>query len=160
MTKKNNILIRFKDWELFTIEENRFVSNFILNPKNVHHRIVDIGWSRLDQRLVASCGSNGLIQKLIVTPTELRLENTYRFHELTVSKIHFHPSEQNLLLSGGQDGNIKLIDFRVPLLNAEVLSTFRHHHEDKVTDLQFNPHLSDRFASGSESGFIYVKEIK
>lgn len=132
------------------------MSNFILNPRLVNHRIVDIDWSRLDQRLVASCGSKGVIQKLIVTQNELRLENTYRFHDLTVSKIHFHPTEPNLLISGGQDGNIKLIDFRVPLLNGEVLSTFKHYHEDRVTDLQFNPHSSYQFASGSESGVIYV----
>lgn len=118
---------------------------------------MDINWSRLDETLVASCGSNGELHKLHVTPTELRLESAHRFHDRTINKIHFHPNEPNILISGGQDGNIKLIDFRLRNDNNQV-SVFEQPYEEKVTDLQFNPSVSmpNQFASGSERGFVYV----
>ena len=57
--------------------------------------------------------------------------------------------------SGDQDGQINLIDFRT---NSN--TQFRHDSEDKVTDLQFNPQIKHQFASGSESGHIFIWDTR
>ena len=80
-----------------------------------------------------SCGSNGELYKLIVTESELinpNPETQIRYHERTINKINFHPNEGTLLLSGGQDGLIKLIDFRNH--NQTAVSTFKHDADDRV----------------------------
>jgi WD40 repeat protein len=92
-----------------------------------------------------------------VTESNIILEQSFKYHERAIKKIHFHPYDTNTLISGGQDGIIKLIDFR---LRAELstVSVFKHDAEEKVTDLKFNPSssMSYQFASGSENGNAFV----
>ncbi len=64
------------------------------------------------ESLVVSCGSNGELHKLKIAESKIYLDYTNKFHDRTINKIHFHPHEPNILISGGQDGIIKLIDFR------------------------------------------------
>jgi WD40 repeat protein len=120
---------------------------------------MDIAWSHLDENLIVSCGSNGEINKLVLCEGKLQLDSTFmKFHERTINKINFHPNDPNLLISGGQDGIIKLIDFRCRI-DSNPIAKFKHDSEDKVTDLQFNPSPSmiNYLASGSENGFTFVK---
>jgi WD40 repeat protein len=86
--------------------------------------------------------------------------NVFRFNERTINKINFHPNEPNLLISGSQDGTIKLIDIRTNICKA--MSTFKHDADEKVTDCQFNPSMSMRneFASGSENGSVFIWDIR
>ena len=110
----------------------------------------------IKESLVVSCGSNGELYKLIVSESEMLIEQQFKFHERAINKIDFHPHEPSILISGGQDGIIKLIDFRVR--DSNVVSIFKHDAEDKVTDIQFNPtsSMSHQFASGSENGLAFV----
>ncbi len=149
-----------KCWELLTIGDEQFYSNFFLDRRQINVRIMDIAWSHLDENLIVSCGSNGELNKLIVSESKLHLDSTFKFHDRTINKINFHPNEPNYLISGGQDGNIKLIDFRCRI-DSSPIATFKHDSEDKVTDLQFNPSPSMKyhFASGSENGFTFVNLI-
>ncbi|CAF0779751.1 unnamed protein product [Brachionus calyciflorus] len=158
------ILAGRSEWELLNIDEDKFTSKSNLNSNLFNMRITDVEWSRLDETLVASCGSNGGLQKLIVSPTDLRIEfrDSHIFHERTINKIHFHPNERSLLFSGGQDGNIKLIDFRSNPLSSASPIVFHQHPDDKVTDLQINPSpsLSNQLVSGSESGYVYFWDTR
>ena len=106
---------------------------------------------------MVSCGSNGELNKLNVSESNLILEQTFKFHERAIKKIHFYPHESNMLISGGQDGIIKLIDFRLRT-DLSAISIFKHDAEEKVTDLKFNPSssMSYQFARGSENGNAFV----
>lgn len=105
---------------------------------------------------MASCGSNGKLYKLVINQSELSLANTYQLHERTINKINFHPNDPNLLISGGGDGLIKLVDFRCSPLDPSL--TFKHETESRVTDVQFCPlpYKTKQFASGSENGHTFV----
>jgi WD40 repeat protein len=145
-----------------TISDDKFISNGLYGNagrQGTFLKIMDISWSRLDESLAVSCGSNGELQKLVVTPLELRVEVlANRYHEKTINKVSFHPNESKLLLTGCQDGSMKLIDFRVDPTSSAHQLIFKHDGEDKVTDLQFNPSpsMDKQFASGSETGSVYV----
>jgi len=147
-----------KCWELLGIGEEQFHSNFFLDKKSPSVRIMDIAWSHLEENLIVSCCSNGELNKLILAEGKLHLDSTFKlFHERTINKVNFHPNEPNYLISGGQDGIIKLIDFRCRI-DSNPIAMFKHDAEDKVTDLQFNPSPSMKYylASGSENGFSFV----
>lgn len=165
-----------KDYELLKIEEDRFTSKCVhtFNPKtgtgsfSTFLNIKDLAWSPLDDSLAVSCGSNGELQRLNVMPAEIRVEAfSNRYHEKTINKVTFHPSEPKLLLTGCQDGTMKLIDLRI---ESNVMSmggqqqgnalVFRHDADEKVSDIQFNPSrsLDKQFASGSETGVVTVSK--
>ena len=122
------------------------------------------------ESLVVSCGSNGELHKLTVGESNISLDFTSKFHERTINKINFHPNEPHILISGGQDGIIKLIDFRCKASGAggeqsslsAPAAIFKHDSEDKVTDIQFNPSLSmnHQFASGSENGYAFTWDMR
>jgi hypothetical protein len=65
---------------------------------------MDIAWSSLEDNFIACGGSTGEIHRVFVTPNEIRLDGSTRYHEKTINKIAFHPNDPNKLLSGGQDG--------------------------------------------------------
>jgi WD40 repeat protein len=93
---------------------------------------MDICWSKCDEQLVVSGGSNGDLYKLLVRESELvHPDNHIKYHDKTINKVNFHPT-QNLLISGSQDGLIKLIDFRTP---PKAVLTFHHIPDDKVNGL-------------------------
>lgn len=50
-------------------------------------------------------------------------------------QVHFHPSDTNMLVSGSQDGIMKLFDIR----SLETVAQFVSNNES-VRDVQFNPH--------------------
>jgi WD40 repeat protein len=106
------------------------------------------------ESVVIFCGSNGELHKVIVQPSEMTLDYTYKFHDRTINKIHIHSNQPNLLISGGQDGKVKLIDFH----NKKVIDVFEHDPDHKVTDVMFNPSpsMTHQFASGSEDGSVFV----
>lgn len=160
----NKVIVAGKThFELYNIDEHQFTfkSKYSLlrrAPNNLC--IMDINWSKLDSSLVVSGGSNGELYKLIVGQSDILLDTNFtsKFHERTINKIHFHPNDPNLLLSGGQDGIINLIDLRTEM----PATSFRHDAEDKVTDVQFNPSIQMKyqFASGSESGSAFTWDMR
>lgn len=102
-------------------------------------QIFDLRWAGLvvlslliAETMAVSSGTNGELHKLIIGESELTLDYSFKFHERTINKINFHPVEENLLISGGQDGIIKLIDFRCRTDNSPTAS-FAHDISDKVS---------------------------
>jgi WD40 repeat protein len=150
------ILAEPNEIELLTIGEDRFYCNNIypITPRTL--RIMDISWSRVNESLVACGCSTGVIHRFLVTPTDVRFDGSYNSHDKTINRISFHPNNPDMLLSGGQDGLVNLIDIRGP--NDKQL-TFKHDHEERVTDCQFNTLNDNQFASGSVNGIVYVCKI-
>lgn len=101
-TKINQI-----EYELLHINDEKFISkgvySYTANSRLTYLNIKDIAWSQLDESLAVSCGSNGELQRLIVTPSEIKVEIVLnRYHEKTINKVAFHPNDPKLLLTGCQ----------------------------------------------------------
>ncbi len=100
----NKIIVAGRtQYELFNIDDNQFSykARYVLQGKAML-RLMDISWSRFDESLIVSCGSNGKLYKLIVNESELinptPSDEQIVFHESTINKIQFHPNEPNLLI--------------------------------------------------------------
>ncbi|XP_036366644.1 GATOR complex protein WDR24-like [Octopus sinensis] len=77
-------------------------------------------------------------------------------HKRTVHRVTFHNKEPALLLSGSQDGDMKIFDIR----RKDVSKTFSA--KESVRDVQFCPHSSGyfRFAAGLENGIVQEWDIR
>jgi WD40 repeat protein len=127
------------------------MNNFILQ----NYVIILITFILFKESVVIFCCTKGELHKLIMQQSEMTIDYAYKFHDKTINKIHIHSNQPNLLISGSQDGKVKLIDFH----NKKVIEEFKHDSDDKVTDVMFNPSQSmlHQFASGSENGSVYVR---
>lgn len=81
----------------------------------------------------------------------------FQDHKRTVNKVCFHPSDSWLLLSGSQDGTMKLFDLR----KKESVATF-HSSSESVRDVQFCPHANQnfQFASVQENGNVQTWDFR
>ena len=127
----NKVIVAGKNLcELYDIEESQFTFKD-RHSLNRNLCIMDICWSHLEENLVVCCGSNCELYKFNVTPTgDIAFDSQFKFHERTINKINFHPNERNMFISGGQDGIIKLIDFRKN--NDPQVAGFKHDPDDRV----------------------------
>ena len=76
-------------------------------------------------------------------------------HARMVNKINFHPIEPWWLISGSQDGTMKLFDMRVEKSGQ----TF-HSMTESVRDVQFNPHSYHQFCAVSENGKVQLWDTR
>ncbi|EFX79073.1 hypothetical protein DAPPUDRAFT_52862 [Daphnia pulex] len=123
---------------------------------NLNFSCNDASWNPVDEQWLATAATNGAvvlwnIQKSI----KLKQETVYNDHKRTVNKVTFHGSEQNMLLSGSQDGTMKYFDIR---MKAAVM-TFVSNAES-VRDVQFNPYQCFSFAAVSENGTVQLWDLR
>lgn len=82
--------------------EDRFVFKAAFRWGANNHtflNIKDIAWSKLDESLALTCGSK--LQKLLITQSEIKVELiSARYHEKTINKVVFHPTDPKLFLTG------------------------------------------------------------
>ena len=97
-------------------------------------------------------GIYGLTRSVLIFYIQL-----YRFgiNGLTARQVNFHPTEAGLLISGSQDGTMKLFDLRLP----EQSATF-HSNTESVRDVQFNPHQYWQFSAVSENGKVQLWDMR
>ena len=81
----------------------------------------------------------------------------FQEHERTINRVTFHPSETNYLLSGSQDGLIKLFDIRGSSAAISIFPT----NAQSVRDVSFCPHGNGHlFATGLENGQIQLWDVR
>lgn len=78
----------------------------------------------------------------------------YTEHDRTTHTVNFHPTEAHFLLSGSQDGKIKLFDIRIDKSVATFLST------ESVRNLKISPHNYNTFASATENGTVVIYDLR
>lgn len=85
----------------------------------------------------------------------IRASSKYFYQPNFSFQVCFKPTDPHLLLSGSQDGTMKLFDLRI----KDVVRTFVSTSES-VRDVQFSPHLSNYFTSVSENGNVQMWDLR
>ncbi|KAL7675634.1 hypothetical protein ACOME3_001900 [Neoechinorhynchus agilis] len=136
-------------------------ANLMGRRSNPSGRVVtDVAWSRSDESIVAISFAGPHIfiydiQVVAIPVAKLRL-NVDNIHSRTVNRVHFHPSDGSVLLTGSQDGTCNIMDLREP----SVVSTFKAHSESGVRDVEFHPSNSYRFASSADNGSLAIWDMR
>ncbi|XP_053207319.1 GATOR complex protein WDR24-like isoform X2 [Panonychus citri] len=146
--------------KMFEIRDdlNMFVEkiNLRVGKNQFNYNTNDISWSWLDENLLATAATNGMIYIWNVERnTRGKVETIFTDHRRTVNKICFHPSEVTLLLSGSQDGTMKLFDLR----KKEVVTTF-HSMSESVRDVQFSTFRESVFSAVQENGNVQIWDLR
>ncbi|RWS31020.1 WD repeat-containing protein 24-like protein [Leptotrombidium deliense] len=142
---------------------------------NLNYSCLDVVWSPADDNLLATGATNGAvviwnIQKSTRSKIGITLyyklsfnylrsfhisDQVYSHHKRTVHKVCFHPCEAHLLLSGSQDGTMKLFDLRKHEVSTEFNSL-----SESVRDVQFSPHSEVQFAAVQENGNVQLWDMR
>jgi WD40 repeat protein len=125
---------------------------------NLNFSCNDVAWNCMDEYVLATAATNGAVVTWnLQKQSRSKLEHVFNDHKRTVNKVCFHPSEAHLLLSGSQDGRMKLFDLR----RREATSTFISNSES-VRDVQFAPSQYSyfHFASVQETGNVEIWDIR
>jgi len=148
-------------FKIFQVKDS--VSSFVetLNLRvgknlNLNFSTNDVAWNKLEENILATAATNGAVviwnlQKSSKSKMDILFQN----HKRTVNKVSFHPSEANLLLTGSQDGTMKLFDLR----KREVINTFESHSES-VRDIKFSPFRESIFSSVQENGNVQIWDLR
>lgn len=104
-------------FRIYKIEDEAFEESLNLRGAksvNLNYSCNDVCWSKHDPSIIATAATNG---KIVVwnleRPFRTKQDHVFDDHNRTVNRVTFHPVETNYLLSGSQDGTMKLFDLRL-----------------------------------------------
>lgn len=124
--------------------------------QNLSYSSNDVAWSHLDNNLLASAATNGVVCIWDLTLFGRQKQKmVYQEHERTAHTVTFHNSDPNLLISGSQDGTIKCFDMRVEKAVHSYMS-----NSESIRDVKFSPHNTNVFAAVSENGSVQIWDLK
>ncbi|KAK3064906.1 SEA (Seh1-associated) complex subunit, partial [Teratosphaeriaceae sp. CCFEE 6253] len=118
--------------------------------------IADVAWAKGDcGNYVAAATSSGKIILYDLGHAGLQSAQLHE-HFRQVHKVTFNPHRGSLLLSGSQDGTVRLWDVRDARSQASSLQSKRKYsgQSDGVRDVKWSPTEGVDFAIATESGFI------
>ncbi|XP_046677727.1 GATOR complex protein WDR24 isoform X2 [Homalodisca vitripennis] len=146
-------------FKVFSIEEEEFVENINLRVGknlNLNFSCNDVAWSLHEDHVLATAATNGAVVLWSLNrPSRSKQDHVFLDHKRTVNKVSFHPAEPHWLISGSQDGTMKIFDLRV----KEATRTFLSNTES-VRDVQFSPHSHHMFASVAENGTVQQWDLR
>lgn len=82
------------------------------------------------------------------------VERVFNEHSRTVNKLCWRPGCVDILLSGSQDGTVRLWDLRA----SSCVVTFKPNSE--VRTVQFSPHYNNYFAAGLDIGNLQIWDLR
>lgn len=118
----------------------------------------DVKWSHgVYDTTIATAAANGQIVVYDLNRAGVELARLHE-HNRQVHRLGFNPHSGNLMLSGSQDGTIRLWDLRALARNKSVLtcqskSRFVGNSEG-VRDLKWSPANGVEFAAGTDNGVV------
>lgn len=147
-------------FRIYDIEDNQFRERVNLRgskAQNLNYSCNDVCWNKHDPNILATAATNGAVVLWNLGRTSrAKQEHVFQEHQRTVNKVAFHPLEANYLLSGSQDGTMKLFDVRT----HEVSSVFVT-NAYSVRDVAFCPHGAGHiFAAGMENGQVQLWDVR
>lgn len=117
----------------------------------------DVAWCQLDDNILATAATNGAVVVWnIQHSSKPKNQLMFNEHKRTVNRVCFHNSEP-YLLSGSQDGCIKLFDLRERMVKTTFTS-----NSESVRDVKFSPsaYSTNHFVSAQETGNIEIWDIR
>ena len=143
-------------FQIFTIDDNgQFQDYTNLKSKKGHpfdYSANNVEFCPVDNTVLVSGSTTGsLIFWNIARSGSVPKQSRYKIHERSINKVNFNKENPNLVLSGSQDGMIKIFDCR----KNETVQTFNSVSEG-VRDVQFNPHSPHCFAAVTEGCSVQV----
>ncbi|KAJ1371670.1 hypothetical protein KIN20_033657 [Parelaphostrongylus tenuis] len=124
--------------------------NLLYSPSNV-------AWSKLKDELIATTSNNGAV--VLWNVIKGRIEMHYKAHQRSATVVHFHLSNENLLISGSRDAAVFLYDLR----EQEPVKKFGGTNSyDVIRDLSFCLHQDqhDQFVTCDDSGAIRLWDTR
>lgn len=117
----------------------------------------DIKWSSPSAgNLVATASTAGIAIYDLGRPAAAKLDRVIAEHTRAVNRVHFHPNDSFLLLSGSQDGTIKMWDLRTRNTARATIDA----KSEGVRDVQFNPLGTLELASALENGSVQIWDLR
>ncbi|CAH0519228.1 unnamed protein product [Peronospora belbahrii] len=117
----------------------------------------DIRWHPHSDYLLATAATNGavVIWNLERDGYKHVQERVLNGHRRAVNRICWHTTDWNVLISGSQDGTVKLWDKR----GGKVISTYQPKSES-VRDVRASPFHPNKFAAAFENGIVQVWDMR
>lgn len=132
-------------------------------PRQVYSiDIADVAWAKGDcGDYIAAATSSGKIILYDLGRAGLPAVQLHE-HFRQVHKVTFNPHRGNLLLSGSQDGTVRLWDLRDIRHQASQLQSKRKYsgQSDGVRDVKWSPTDGVDFAFGTDSGWVQRWDIR
>ncbi|KAI8806280.1 hypothetical protein BJ742DRAFT_817224 [Cladochytrium replicatum] len=148
---------------ILSVTDNEVSMKFNLrvgSKANPNALLTDVRWGNKNYpSTIAAAAADGSVMFWDINrPSQNKHERTFNEHNRGVNRICFHPTEP-LILSGSQDGTIKLWDLRGKRI---IRQTIESPQKDIVRDVQFNPVPGNpvAFAAGFDSGVIQTWEMR
>ena len=80
---------------------------------NLNYSTCDVAWSPHEDGLIASAATNGAVCLWdLAKPTRSKLLHVFSEHKRQCNKVVFHKTDPSYVISGSQDGHMKLFDLR------------------------------------------------
>ncbi|RLV89753.1 Restriction of telomere capping protein 1 [Spathaspora sp. JA1] len=139
--------------------------NLLDNPySRVVPKLSSINTIKTHENTIACGLSNGIISIYKLTPSgKSKLANKLIDHKRTINSIDFIRDREDLLLSGSQDGSIKLWDLRVTSNNKPIVTLQANNmHSDPIRACQYSPHSSHKLTvlSVHDSGALCKFDLR
>lgn len=151
-TELHSIVIGGKNYlRLLCISESqqRIIEDInLLESKSIYNsrvgsKLININTIKTYESTIATGLSNGILSIYKVTPSgQGRLTGKFSDHKRTINSLDFVDSE-NQLLSGSQDGTIKLWDLRSSSPKPKI-TIQANLHSDPIRACQYSPHSAVR----------------
>ena len=129
---------------------------------NLNYSCNDVIWSTLDPIMLATAATNGAIIIWNIAGTggqkQKYIDTILNEHRRIVNKINFHPTMPKCLISGSQDGSMRLFDLRIP--GEPLVSQMMFSQTESVRDVQWNIHGDSQVAAVSENGQVQLWDIR
>jgi len=128
-----------------------------VGKKNMNYGVVDLKWhpSPNCANLIATAPTNGkVILWNVHSNHSVKLASQFEEHKRTVNSICWRPGHENNLLSGSQDGTVKLWDIR------QATHAINFPCNGEIRCVKFSPHYKDIFAAGMDSGDVQIWDIR
>lgn len=143
-------------FKIYSIEDKGFelLTNLRL-AKNINASCIDVAWNQVDENILASATPSGAIVTWNLNKPGLsKMDLLYQDHKRPVNKIHFHPSDPWLIVSGSQN-SIKVFDLR----QREAVINYSGLNES-VRDLKFSPHKANTFVAVQDNGYVQQYDLR
>ncbi|CAK8672704.1 unnamed protein product [Clavelina lepadiformis] len=147
--------------KIFSVDENtgqfkEFKNLHIGRKQGLNMSSADVAWCQNDEMLIVTAATNGAI----VAWDLAAMNRNKQFvvlseHRRTVTKVSFHPHESSRIISGSQDGTMKMFDVR----KKECLCTFDS-KADGVRCVQFSPYNHFQFAASFDNGNVQIWDYR